>query len=48
MRQRLAKLGFTSPIENLDCITADAFLMIDAEIETLRAEELKRNSRKGR
>jgi hypothetical protein len=41
-RMRLAKLGYTETIENLDCIKADMFLIIDQEIDKLEKEKNKR------
>jgi hypothetical protein len=45
-RQRLAKLGFTSPLDELDSVTAEVFIVIDAEIEKIKGEEMKKASRK--
>lgn len=41
-RKRLAKLGFTSPLDALDSLKADIFCMIDAEIDDLQAKEIKK------
>jgi hypothetical protein len=45
-RSRLAKLGFTSSFDDLDSVTAEVFLSIDAEMEKFKADEMKRASRK--
>lgn len=45
-RQRLAKLGFTSSLDELDSVTAEVFITIDAEIERFKADEMKKSSRK--
>lgn len=48
-RRRLAALGFQDNMDNLDCITAEALLHIDAEVHALEAEEQKKMiSSKGR
>jgi len=45
-RTRLKELGYTDSIENLDVITAEAFLIISVEIDKIRNEDAKkRNSR---
>lgn len=41
-RQRLAKLGFVSSFEDLEADDAEAFLLIDAEVEALKARMLKK------
>lgn len=40
-RSRLAKLGFTQSLGELDCITADALLMVDLEYAEIQAKEQK-------
>ncbi len=45
-RQRLAKLGFTSSLDELDSVTAEVFITIDAEIEKLKADEMKKASKR--
>lgn len=45
MRQRLAKLGYTSNFDDLDSVTAEVFLAIDAEISLIKADAL--NPKKG-
>lgn len=47
-RSRLAKLGFTSNLDDLDSVTAEVFMTIDAEIEKIKADEMKKSSRKKR
>lgn len=48
-RSRLAKLGFTSSLDDLDSVTAEVFMAIDSEIENIKADEMKKASkRKGR
>lgn len=42
------KLGYYEPFSELDCITAEAFLLIDAEVEALKAEEMEKASKKMR
>lgn len=45
-RLRLKKLGYTDSIENLDCITAEAFNVISQEIDKIEeAESKKKNKR---
>lgn len=41
-RQRLAKLGFMDDLNELDCLTADALLLIDAEVHAAQADLLKK------
>jgi hypothetical protein len=38
-RKRLAELGFIDDINNLDCITAECFLIISQEIDKLEVEK---------
>lgn len=40
MRQRFAKLGYTSNFDDLDSVTAEVFLAIDAEIESIKADAM--------
>lgn len=44
-RQRLSKLGFTSSFDSLDPDTAEAFLLIDGEMESMKAKMMKRSGR---
>lgn len=46
-RMRLKELGFVDDLESLDCVTADALLIIDGAIEEIKAEEMKKMSKKG-
>lgn len=46
-RMRLKSLGFTDDLASLDCITAEALLVIDGAVEEMKAEEMKKSSRKG-
>lgn len=46
-RQSLAKLGFTSPLGELDVEKAAQFILIEHEIEKIREEERKKKPRKG-
>lgn len=47
-RKSLRGLGFVDNLENVDCITAEAMAVIDAIVEEIKAEEMKRASaRKG-
>jgi hypothetical protein len=50
MRQRLAKIGYSSDIANLPAWKADLFCLISGYIDQLQAEELKkaRNSQGSR
>jgi hypothetical protein len=41
-RKRLAKLGFTSPLSELSVMKAEAFCMIDQEIDDLTSKEAKK------
>lgn len=41
-RMRLKELGFVDSIENVDCITAEAFTVIANEIDRVNDEEMKR------
>jgi hypothetical protein len=44
---RLTALGFVDSLDSLDCITAEALLIVDAAVEELKAEEMRKSSRKG-
>lgn len=41
-RQRLAKLGFTSPFEDLSDEKIEVFLAVDAKIEEIKAKEMSK------
>ena len=41
-RKRLAKLGYTSPIGQLDALRIEAFCLIDSEIDDLSSKEMKK------
>ncbi len=41
-RQRLAKLGFTSPLDELECDKAEAFVLISTVLDDESSKELKR------
>lgn len=43
-RKRLAKLGFTTDIDGLDSISAEALILIDSEIDDLQAKEAKKKN----
>lgn len=43
-RKRLAKLGFTSNISELDATKAEIFGIIDAELNRLELEDLRRKN----
>ena len=45
-RRSLVKLGYTSSTEDLDCFTADAFAIIEEEVEEKKAKEFERQRRK--
>lgn len=45
-QKRLAGLGYQTPIEDLDCITGEAYLYIESLIEELKAEELRKASKR--
>lgn len=45
-RMRLKTLGFTDNLDDLDCITAEALLVIDGAVEQLKAEEMKKAAKK--
>lgn len=42
MRQRLAKLGYVTNFDDLDSVTAEAFIAIDSEIEKYKAEAMSK------
>lgn len=44
---RLTALGFTDDLSSLDCLTAEALLIIDGAVEEIKAEEMKKASKKG-
>lgn len=44
-RKRLADLGFTSDLSSLDCVKAEAFIVISQELDRLQAEEYKRKKK---
>jgi len=46
MRQRLAKLGYMSSFDELDSVTGEVFITIDAYVEELKAQELKKSARR--
>lgn len=41
-RKRLAKLGYTSDLSQLSSLKANAFMIIESEIDSLREEQRKR------
>lgn len=43
---RLSKLGWTEPFSELDCLTAEAMLIIDAEVESMKADQMKKTASK--
>lgn len=45
-RKALAKLGYTTPLEELDCFTADCFAVIENELAKIQDEEIKKAGRK--
>jgi len=45
-RQKLAKLGYVEPFDQLDCLTAEALLTIDAEIDAIKSEEMEKLAKK--
>lgn len=45
-RTRLAKLGYTETFDDLDCLTAEAMLIIDYEYESAKAEEMLKSMKK--
>ena len=47
-RQALSKLGFTSPLEELDDKSAQIFLMIGARYAKLESDKMKADSKKRR
>jgi len=47
-RKRLAKLGFTTDLEQLDTWTAEAFILIDHEIDVLQDKKSKEKPKNGR
>jgi hypothetical protein len=44
-RKRLAKLGFTSSLDSVRSDKADAFLIIDQQIEALKNEALEKKQK---
>lgn len=47
-RTRLRKLGFSSDLEKLDQITADAFIAISIEVDKLEEAEAKKREAKAK
>lgn len=45
-RMRMHELGFMDNLDNLDCITAEAFTIISNEIEKVKSEEMKKKTTK--
>jgi len=43
MRQRLSKIGLTSSLDDLDSITAEVFIAIDAEVEKFKADTIAKS-----
>ena len=41
-RKRLAGLGYITPLDQLDCQTADIFLLIDVTLQKLEEAEAKK------
>jgi hypothetical protein len=41
LRVRMAKLGYTSPLEELDCFTASVFAVLSVEIDRIESEAMK-------
>lgn len=46
-RKRLSALGYTSPIDDLDCYTATCLLLVSQEIDKLEEEEMKKKQKTG-
>jgi hypothetical protein len=47
-RQRLAKLGFTSPLSELPAIKGEAFIIISNKISELEAKEQEKRQRQAK
>lgn len=47
-RKQLAKLGYYEPLTELDCFTADCFVVIESEIASFKQQEIKKLSAKKR
>lgn len=45
-RRNLAKLGYRSSLDDLDCLTADAFAIIEEEVQNKQNKELEKAKRK--
>lgn len=45
-RVRMKDLGFTDSLENLDCVSAEAFTIIANEIDRVHDEEMKKKSKR--
>ena len=45
-RMRLQTLGFQDNLDDLDCLSAEALLVIDGAVEEVKAEEMKKASKK--
>lgn len=46
-RQRLSKIGMPLA-EDLDCMTAECFVIIGSEIDVLQDQDVKKQSKKGK
>lgn len=45
-RRNLAKLGYRSSLEELDCFTADAFAIIEEEVQNKQSREIEKSRKK--
>jgi len=43
-RMRFAKLGWTEPFSELDCLTAEAMILIDTEVRKITSEQMQKPS----
>jgi len=46
-RKRLAKLGYTSNIDDLESWKAEAFIIIDTELDACQNREMKKAAKRG-
>jgi hypothetical protein len=44
-RKRLAALGYTSSMDDLDCYTASCLLLVSQELDKLESEDMKKKSK---
>ena len=47
-RKRLSKLGFSTDLKDLDTVKAEIFCLIDAELQQLENQELRKAQKNGK